>query len=148
MRSSGSRLSRINGLRRAIDCLPERTKVAMLEGVEASTIIAGAYTDRDGGVCPMLAAHRNGGRTSLLAFAKAWDRFCEASGPRRATDRELHVLRAHLEASLAEGDSVDLGEVIAEHQAVARERRAREARRVGLGWLRKKRSDERELQPA
>src|SRR3712207_7577220 len=47
---------------RAIDCLPERTKIAMLDGIAANTIIVGAYTDRRGGVCPMLAAHRHGGR--------------------------------------------------------------------------------------
>ena len=43
----------------------------MLTGVEANRIIVGAYTDRKGGVCPMLAAHRNGGRTSLASFAHA-----------------------------------------------------------------------------
>ena len=71
-RSSGSKVAdpmrskrqrRIDDLRRAIDCLPERTKLAMLEGIDANTIIVGAYTDRRGGVCPMLAAHRHGGRT-------------------------------------------------------------------------------------
>ena len=56
-------------LRTAIDCLPLATRKAMLEGVEANRIIVGAYTDRKGGVCPMLAAHRNGGRTSLASFA-------------------------------------------------------------------------------
>ena len=30
----------------------------MLEGVRENEIIVGAYTDRDGGICPMLAAHR------------------------------------------------------------------------------------------
>src|SRR3712207_5681931 len=85
---------------RAIDCLPERTKTAMLDGIAANTIIVGAYTDRRGGVCPMLAAHRHGGRTNLLAFARAWDRFCNAKRPRPATERELVVLQAHLEASL------------------------------------------------
>ena len=90
------RLRRIEDLRQAIDCLPERTKHAMLEGIEVNTIIVGAYTDRSGGVCPMLAAHRHGGRTDLLAFAHAWDRFCGAKRPRTATERELHVLQAHL----------------------------------------------------
>ncbi len=33
-------------------------------------IIVGAYVDRDGGVCPMLAAHRQGGRTDFLTFAR------------------------------------------------------------------------------
>src|SRR4051812_2895618 len=94
------RLRRIEDLRRAIDCLPDRTKVAMLEGITESTIIVGAYPDRRGGVCPMLAAHRRGGRTDLLAFAHSWDRFCEARRSRPASDRELAVLKAHLEASL------------------------------------------------
>jgi hypothetical protein len=74
----------------------------MLTGVEANRIIVGAYTDRKGGVCPMLAAHRNGGRTSLASFAHAWDRYTGARGrPRPATDRELHTLTAMLEASIA-----------------------------------------------
>ena len=143
MRSKRER--RIEDLRRAIDCLPDRTKVAMLEGIDANTIIVGAYTDRRGGVCPMLAAHRHGGRTDLLAFAHAWDRFCNAKRPRRADERELGVLRAHLEASTLDmTGSGDLGAAIADHQAAARERKAREARRIGLGWLR---DDEPEAQP-
>jgi hypothetical protein len=135
------RLRRIEDLRNAIDCLPERTKLAMLEGIQASTIIVGAYTDRRGGVCPMLAAHRHGGRTDLLAFAHAWDRLCDARRPRRATERELAILRSHLEASLYDGARTDLEGAIAEHQATARERRAREARGLGLGWLRERERD-------
>ena len=104
----------------------------MLEGVEQSTIIVGAYTDRRGGVCPMLAAHRRGGRTDFLAFAKAWDRFCEAKRPRRATERELTTLRSHLEASLLGVNGADLRATIADHQSAARERRAREA--AALDW--------------
>jgi hypothetical protein len=89
-------------LRTAIDCLPLQTRKAMLAGVEANRIIVGAYTDRKGGVCPMLAAHRNGGRTSLSSFAHAWDRYTGARGrPRPASDRELHTLTAMLEASIA-----------------------------------------------
>src|SRR5215212_11644696 len=89
-------------LRVAIDCLPLQTRRAMLDGVESNRIIVGAYTDRKGGVCPMLAAHRNGGRTSLGSFAHAWDRYTGARGRRRAaTDRELHTLTAMLEASIA-----------------------------------------------
>src|ERR671911_2237173 len=88
-------------LRTAIDCLPIETRKAMLTGVEANRIIVGAYTDRKGGVCPMLAAHRNGGRTSLASFAHAWDRYTDARRrPRAATDRELNTLRAMLEASI------------------------------------------------
>jgi hypothetical protein len=128
--------SPIDDLRLAIDCLPLRTREAMLDGVRASDIIVGAYSDRSGGVCPMLAAHRHGGRTSFVSFAHAWDRFAGAKRARRATARELRVLEAHLEASiLAE---TDLAGAIRDHQAVARDRRAREARRTGTGagWLR------------
>src|SRR5947199_135680 len=32
-------------LRQAIDCLPEHTRTAMLEGIESNQIIVGAYTD-------------------------------------------------------------------------------------------------------
>ena len=55
----------------------------MLEGVRANTIVVGAYTDGHGGICPMLAAHRNGGRTSFLSFARAWDAFARAGFSRR-----------------------------------------------------------------
>jgi hypothetical protein len=135
-----SRGSPIEELRTAVDCLPLRTKQAMLHGVRTNDIIVGAYTDRDGGVCPMLAAHRNGGRTSFITFAKAWDRFSGARTARRATRRELRVLEAHLEASIlaaTEGPgSGPLADTIAEHQALLRERKSREAARTGFGWLR------------
>jgi hypothetical protein len=130
MRSRRQR--RIEDLRLAVECLPERTKTAMLDGIDANTIIVGAYTDRSGGVCPMLAAHRHGGRTNLLAFAKAWDRFCGAKRPRIATERELAILRSHLEASLIAITKVEFEEAIAGHQAAGRARREREAAR--LGW--------------
>src|SRR3954451_16688679 len=103
-------------LRQAIDCLPERTREAMLEGIDANHIIVGAYTDRLGGVCPMLAAHRHGGRTSLATFVKAWDRYTGARRrPRPATERELRTLRAMLEASLIYGGS-ELAQAAAEHR--------------------------------
>ena len=74
----------------------------MLEGIEANRIIVGAYVDRDGGICPMLAAHRRGGRTSLASFAHAWDRYTGAGRRARpATAREVNTLRAMLEASIA-----------------------------------------------
>src|SRR5919201_4498125 len=90
-------------LRIAVDCLPLETRRAMLEGIESSRIIVGAYTDRHGGVCPMLAAHRRGGRTNLASFARAWDRYTAAKGghPRAASDRELRTLSTMLEASVA-----------------------------------------------
>jgi hypothetical protein len=98
-------------LRDAIDCLPLRTREAMLEGIGAGRIIVGAYTDRQGGVCPMLAAHRNGGRTSLASFARAWDRYTGAKRARPATSRELTTLRAMLEASIAIEDVPSLADV-------------------------------------
>jgi hypothetical protein len=138
-----SRRSPIEDLRLAIDCLPIRTRQAMLEGVRSNEIIVGAYSDRHGGVCPMLAAHRNGGRTNFISFARAWDRFAGGKRARPATAREIAVLIAHLEASLLAEEHVDLGGAVADHQSLARERRAREARRLGLGWLRERRSLER-----
>ena len=87
----------------------------MLAGVESNRIIVGAYTDRKGGVCPMLAAHRNGGRTSLASFAHAWDHYTGARGrPRAATERELHTLTAMLEASIALEELPALEEVARE----------------------------------
>lgn len=125
------RAATIEELRLAIDCLPRRTRIAMLEGIAANRIIAGAYANRDG-VCPMLAAHRAGGRTDLIAFAKAWDRFAfraaRAARARRATERELITLKAHLEASLLAEDAPveDLAAARREHlELVARRERDR-----------------------
>ncbi len=102
----------------------------MLEGIGASDIIVGAYTDRDGRVCPMLAAHRHGGRTSLASFARAWDRYTCARRPRPATEREVRTLRAMLEASLIYADEVsELATAAAEHQALMDARRAATKRR-------------------
>ena len=117
-------------LRTAIDCLPLPTRKAMLEGVEANRIIVGAYVDRNGGVCPMLAAHRNGGRTSLASFAHAWDRYTGHRGrrPRPATDRELNTLRTMLEASIALDELPSVAEVAREVQT-SRARRLRVFRR-------------------
>ncbi len=109
----------ITRLQTAIDCLPEPTRRAMLDGVRANTIVVGAYTDGRGGVCPMLAAHRNGGRTSFLSFARAWDAFARADAVRPATPRELQVLEDLLVASLAEDldGASDLAAAIAAHKA-------------------------------
>jgi hypothetical protein len=87
-------------LRAMVDCLPHETRLAMLDGMQRFEIIAGAYSDRTGGVCPMLAAHRCGGRTDFRSFARAWDSFTGARRRRRATERELRTLTAQLEASL------------------------------------------------
>jgi hypothetical protein len=89
-------------LRSVVDCLPYETRVAMLEGLRRyDRIIVGAYTDRTGGVCPMLAAHRCGGRTDFRSFARAWDRFTGAGRrARRATEREVRTLTTQLEASI------------------------------------------------
>jgi hypothetical protein len=91
----------------------------MLDAVEHQRIIVGAYTDRDGGVCPMLAAHRNGGRTSYASFAKAWDRYTKAgTRSRPATEREIGTLTTMLEASLASDapDGTTLGQAISQHR--------------------------------
>jgi hypothetical protein len=125
----------IEDLRLAVDGLPRYTKIAMLDGIGANEIIAGAYSTGDG-VCPMLAAHRAGGRTSMIAFAKTWDRFAFRDSrdrrARRATERELRILRAHLEASLLDEDAPtgDLAAARAEHERLVarREHEAAQAR--------------------
>jgi len=163
------RRATISDLRTAIDCLPRSTRIAMLDGIRDNEIIVGAYSN-GAGICPMLAAHRAGGRTTFLSFARAWDRFAYRGAriqvARRATDRELLILRTNLEASLIEdeGPAPDLTRAVAEHEALldrrgnrpsqaserrrARERtpteprpgdpdRSRELRRApGWAWLR------------
>lgn len=102
----------------------------MLDGVRSNDIIIGAYTDRSGGVCPMLAAHRAGGRTTCVSFPEAWDRFTGVYGHgfcRPATPSEIGVLRAEIEASLEPlPHASDLAEAIADHTAMVEGRRRRE----------------------
>ena len=130
------RRATVSELREVIDCLPRKTKVAMLEGIRANEIIVGAYADGRG-ICPMLAAHRAGGRTSMIAFARAWDRFAfrdtRKRAARRATERELRVLRTHLEASLLEQEdpSPELAGAMAEHRRLLEERSSGERLRLG-----------------
>ena len=125
-------------LRLAIDCLPLRTRKAMLTGVEANRIIVGAYTDSRGGICPMLAAHRNGGRTSLAGFARAWDRYTDARRVARpASERELNTLRAMLEASILLDETPVLERTRPPRRPTGERHRAAELRgRAGWAWLR------------
>ena len=106
----------------------------MLDGVRGNSIVVGAYTDGDGGICPMLAAHRNGGRTSFLSFARAWDAFARADEVRPATARELRVLENLLVASLA-GRSARLTQPVHQPQQVQGRERLREEQ-VGAGRAR------------
>jgi hypothetical protein len=144
-------------LRTSIDCLPLQTRKAMLDGLDANRIIVGAYVDRKGGVCPMLAAHRNGGRTDVPSFARAWDRYTRARGPRPANERELRTLRTMLEASISldQPGLTELSSAIAEHRAVQqkqrrdtgeRDRTAELRNQEGWAWTRPfRRLDEFEL---
>jgi hypothetical protein len=142
------RRATISELRQAVECLPRKTRIAMLQGIENNDIIVGAYTD-GGGICPMLAAHRAGGRTNLISFAHAWDRFAfrdsRSKAARLATERELRVLRTHLEASLLDEDlpAGDLGAAIAEHRELRSrvrpgdpDRSGELRRKPGWAWLR------------
>src|SRR5262249_33062299 len=97
-------------LRNAVYAMPTRTKRAMLRGIRSNRVIVGAYTDKRGGVCPMLAAHRNGGRTNFGTFARAWDAYTGAKPRRfrRASRREVRALEGYLEMSLAY-DGVEAG---------------------------------------
>lgn len=124
-----SREQAVAELRRSIDVLPERTRKAMLIGLGNNTVITGAFAGGDG-ACPILAAHREGGRTSVCSFPQAWDRFCGVAGRqivRPATQYEVQILRREIEASL-ETNTADtfFADAIAEHKA-ALEAREREA---------------------
>jgi hypothetical protein len=92
---------RAEALRRAVSELPPETRAAMLDAVEGEQLIVGAYTDRRGRVCPMLAAYRRGVRADVGAFPGAWDEFARARRPRPATRRELQILKAVLQENLA-----------------------------------------------
>ena len=141
------RRATVSELRQVIDCLPRRTRIAMLRGIASNGIIAGAYAD-GGGICPMLAAHRAGGRTNMIAFAHAWDRFAfrdsrskRSRRARRATERELSVLRTQLEASLMENEGEFALAAREYRELVARRRKERERRTAahgpqGWAWLR------------
>ena len=135
MRSNARRAQR---LRTTVQALPVHTREAMLRGIDENPIIVGAYTDRNGGVCPMLAAHRNGGRTNFASFARAWDDYTGVTKrPRRATRREVQTLRAYLEMSLIADDfSVPslkeaAREIRAQRAAAPPMREARPAKRTG-----------------
>jgi hypothetical protein len=128
-------------LRHVVECLPYETRVAMLQGLQRyDRIIVGAYSDRSGGVCPMLAAHRCGGRTDFRSFARAWDRFTGAGRrARRASEREVTTLMTHIEASILHEDEMR-AEVSALGSGAATARRAkapgREREAHGSAWLR------------
>jgi hypothetical protein len=124
-------------LRNAVYAMPAHTRAAMLRGIRSSRVIVGAYVDKRGGVCPMLAAHRNGGRTNFGTFARAWDAFTSANRrkPRRASRREVRTLEGYLEmALLREGIAGDplpdrpLAEAVRDVQASRRRLAAAEAR--------------------
>jgi hypothetical protein len=110
----------VERLRLAIDCMPIAAREAMLAGVRANDrVIAGAYVDDRGGVCPMLAAHREGQRKGFLPFVRSWDRFTRVGAEsRQVTPRELSILVSQLESSLAIDDEPELGVVIREHRAL------------------------------
>jgi hypothetical protein len=124
-------------LRQSIDMLPERTRLAMLSGLGSNTVITGAFTDGSG-VCPMLAAHREGDRTRCMGFPEAWDRFTGVHGRgicRPATQYEVLQLRMQVEESLNSPiDSNGFAEAIAEHQASVEARHQR-SRRISGGFV-------------
>jgi hypothetical protein len=151
------RSSPVESLRLAIECMPVATREAMLVGVRShERILVGAYVDEQGGVCPMLAAHRCGGRTDFLSFAKSWDRFARARKSKRAaTPRELRILIDLLEGSLASTSGLEFDRAIADHHRLVgrslRSRRARSAEADPTGEIRARRlrrSSARRLQRA
>jgi hypothetical protein len=123
-----SREQAVAELRRSIDVLPERTREAMLIGLGNNTVITGAFAG-GGGACPMMAAHREGGRTSVCSFPQAWDRFTGVAGRqivRPATEYEVQILRREIEASLGTPAPNPLGDAIAEYKAAVEARQRAE----------------------
>jgi hypothetical protein len=101
----------------------------MLVGLGNNTVITGAFSG-GGGACPMLAAHRAGGRTSACSFPEAWDRFTGVAGRhiiRAATEYEVVILRREIEASLEPTGPSMFAEAIADHQAAVAARAREEA---------------------
>jgi len=95
------RARQAQALRAAVSELSSVTRRAMLAALADEELIVGAYTDRRGRICPMLAAHRRGARTDVGSFPRAWDAFARARRPRPATERELEILKALLEEGTA-----------------------------------------------
>jgi hypothetical protein len=80
----------------------------------------------------MLAAHRRGGRTNFVSFARSWDRFTRAGrNVRQATGRELAILVSQLEGSLLSEATVELGLAIERHRALSARHAAAEADPAG-----------------
>ncbi len=90
----------VERLRLAIDCMPWRRARRCSEECAATSASSSARMRRRGGVCPMLAAHRRGGRTDFLVVrqvlgpvrsrrraSRAGDR-ARAADPRRAAGGE------------------------------------------------------------
>lgn len=98
---------RRRALYRAVSQLPVEVRRAMLGALEDEELIVGAYTDRHGRMCPMLAAHRRGARAAVGEFPRAWDQFARARRPRVASGRELDILRAVLQESVIEPSGLE-----------------------------------------
>ncbi|HEV2060360.1 MAG TPA: hypothetical protein VGR11_13470 [Solirubrobacteraceae bacterium] len=116
----------------------------MLVGLGNNTVITGAFAGSKNGACPMMAAHREGGRTSCCTFPEAWDRFTGVYGRhivREATPYEVQILCEEIAASLVPLPNV-LSDAIAEHQAIV------EARRQGAAVERSQPVVEQEEAPA
>jgi hypothetical protein len=118
-------------LRNSVYSMPSHTKEAMLRGIRKNRVIVGAYVDKRGGVCPMLAAHRNGGRTNFGTFARAWDAFTDANQrkPRRASRREVRTLEGYLEMALIREGATPGAEPIPERPLAEEVREVQATRR-------------------
>jgi hypothetical protein len=133
LESVAKRRNNAQRLRNSVYAMPAKTKAAMLRGIRSNRVIVGAYVDKRGGVCPMLAAHRNGGRTNFGTFARAWDAYTRANPrkPRRASRREVRALEGYLEMSLFR-DGLELDTEIHPDRPLAEEVREVQATRRRL----------------
>jgi len=90
---------RADALERVIEQMSVQSRRAMLEGLGAGPIIAGAYKVGPA-ICPGFAAYRRGARTGYTDFARAWDSYTRGRGVRQARRHELKTLVEMLRASL------------------------------------------------
>jgi len=120
-------------LRAEINRLPLATRRAMLEGIQANSIIVGADGDPRGGVCPIYATPTPPSKRIGKPFARAWDGYAGARLARPASEREVRTLRSMLETSieLETEPAVLLDAAISEHKASqARSQAAQPVREV------------------
>jgi len=101
-RKSRQATQRYHLLRGEVQGMPLGLAGAMLSSLDEMDIVAGQYTDSQGGSCPLLAAWQSSKYTVTLkhTFPGTWDVFCGITHSRQArpaTKHEINMLRMLLQ---------------------------------------------------